>query len=81
MPEKRMISPRDIGSKIYPSVFSSTLVLDYNVTLTFNTGERPTGAGSLENGSIDIGIGRANKYNDEKGLPEGVQDLYNPWHL
>ena len=67
-----MISPRDVGSQFFPSVLSSTLVLGDKLALTFNTGERPTGVGSIANGTLDIGIGRANKYNDEKGLPEGM---------
>lgn len=78
---KRMVSPRDLGLKIYPAVSASSLVFDdKEYALTFNTGDRPTGVGSIKNGTIDIGLGRKNKYNDDKGLPEGCQDN-NAWHL
>ena len=78
---KRLISPRDLGLKIFPGVTASSLAFDdLNIALTFNTGDRPTGVSSLRNGTIEIGLGRKNKYNDDKGLPEGCQDN-NAWHL
>jgi hypothetical protein len=78
---KRLVSPRDLGAKIFPAVTASSLTFDdKNLALTFNTGDRPTGVASIRNGSIDIGLGRKNKYNDDKGLPEGCQDN-NAWHL
>ena len=45
-----------------------------NVTLQLNTGERPTGVGQIEDGAIDIGLGRKNNFDDDKGLPDGVVD-------
>jgi hypothetical protein len=43
-------------------------------------GDRPTGIGMLSDGSIDIGIGRKNSWDDDKGLPDGVTDK-DPWHI
>jgi hypothetical protein len=78
---KRLISPRDLGLKIFPVVTATSLAFDdLNIALTFNTGDRPTGVASIRNGTIEIGLGRKNKYNDDKGLPEGCQDN-NAWHL
>jgi hypothetical protein len=78
---KRLVSPRDLGIKIFPAVTASSLVFDdTNLALTFNTGDRPTGVASMRNGTVEIGLGRKNKYNDDKGLPEGCQDN-NAWHL
>ncbi len=78
---KRFVSPRDLGLKIYPAVTASSLVFDdKGYALSFNSGDRPTGVSSIKNGTIDIGLGRRNKYNDDKGLPEGCQDT-NAWHL
>lgn len=78
---KRLVSSRDLGIKIFPAVTASSLLFDdSNLALTFNTGDRPTGVASMRNGTVDIGLGRKNKYNDDKGLPEGCQDN-NAWHL
>ena len=78
---KRLVSSRDLGIKIFPAVTASSLLFDdSNLALTLNTGDRPTGVASMRNGTVDIGLGRKNKYNDDKGLPEGCQDN-NAWHL
>ena len=37
-------------------------------------GDRPYGIGSVRKGELDIGVGRRNKFDDDKGLPDGVQD-------
>jgi hypothetical protein len=34
----------------------------------------------LEDGSVDVGIGRSNRRDDDKGLPDGVVDEA-PWHI
>lgn len=78
---KRLLSPRDLGSQFYPAVSGSALSFpDKNLTLVISSNERPTGVGSIEHGSIDIGLGRKNRFDDDKGLPDGVQDN-NPYSL
>jgi len=37
------------------------------------TGERPTGIGWVD-GDLLVGLGRRNKVDDDKGLPDGVTD-------
>jgi hypothetical protein len=34
----------------------------------------------IEHGAIDIGLGRKNTFDDDKGLPDGVVDN-QPWHI
>jgi hypothetical protein len=38
------------------------------------TGERPVGVGSLKSNWIELGIGRKNRYNDDKGVHDGVPE-------
>ena len=76
---KRFVSTRDLGSNFFPSVTSVSLK-SKDKLLTFYTGDRATGVGSYRPGEILIAVGRKNKYNDDKGLPDGVQDK-NPIFL
>ncbi|CDW87606.1 alpha-mannosidase 2 [Stylonychia lemnae] len=72
----RYVSPRDIGSKIYPAVYGAILKQNDQILSLF-TGERASGIGSVEAGEILMGVGRRNDYDDDKGLPDGVTET-NP---
>lgn len=45
-----------------------------DLILSIFTGERPTGVGSIRDGELEIGIGRKNRYNDDKGVHDGVPE-------
>lgn len=77
--EKSYLSERHLGVYFHPCVSGAQLEFE-NFTLQINTGERPIGVGQIEDGAIDIGIGRKNNFDDDKGLPDGVVDN-QPWHL
>jgi hypothetical protein len=75
---KRILSPRDLGANIFPTVYGSSLHFNSKSSpflLSFFTGDRPTGTGSMRDGSIEIGIGRKNRFNDDKGIHDGVPEL------
>jgi len=80
--EKRFLMSRDVGSKYYPMVEGASYryqVADEHekeddYLVTFFSGQRSNGVGYVEDGVIDLGIGRNVKSDDGKGLPEGTPD-------
>merc|ERR1711935_771841 len=80
--EKRFLMSRDVGSKYYPMVEGASYryqVADEHekeedYLVTFFSGQRSNGVGYVEDGVIDLGIGRNVKNDDFKGLPEGTPD-------
>ena len=68
-----MLSARDLGANFFPSIQSSVLRLSNGYDLELTT-DRPFGVGSLAPGELEVGLGRKNRFDDDKGLPEGVTE-------
>lgn len=49
------------------------LRIDERMELTLTT-DHPTAVGSLAPGELEFGLGRKNRFDDDKGLPEGVNE-------
>lgn len=65
--------PEHLGIHYFPSVYASALKSNDTLVTVF-TGDRPSGVGSVTDGELDVGIGRRNRIDDHKGLPDGVND-------
>lgn len=80
--EKRYVMSRDVGSKYYPMVEGASYRYQVNdpkegeqdYILAFFTGTRSNGVGYVEDGVIDLGVGRNLNNDDFKGLPDGTLD-------
>lgn len=80
--EKRYVMSRDVGSKYYPMVEGASYRYqvadpnggDQDYVLAFFTGTRSNGVGYVEEGVIDLGVGRNLNNDDFKGLPDGTLD-------
>jgi hypothetical protein len=82
IPTKRLLSTRDLGSRIFPSIQGAALLQKtHQKGVILTSCERPFSSGSLTDGQLDIGIARQVKYDDDKGMPDGITDATPSTHL